>query len=46
MLHEKKINELERKKAMLNVQIANLYEQIKNLERIWQEQKQTNKKVK
>jgi prefoldin subunit 5 len=36
----KKINELERRKTMINVQIQNLYEQIKNLEKVYQQQKQ------
>jgi hypothetical protein len=35
----KKINELERRKSCINVQIANLYDQIKNLEQMWQIEK-------
>ena len=42
----KKINLLEQRKCMLNVQIGNLYDEIKNLEKMWHEQKLKSKEMK
>lgn len=41
----KKINELERRKSMINVQIANLYDQIKHLEKEYENQKNQKQKA-